>query len=255
MSESSKEQVCCAKNKAPFLMGLLGFLLVGWLLLAVADRIGLGVSSVFSKRSITVTGSANRLQANQMASFSATFTNKNADKAAAMNTVNDKSKALIQEVKNMGIADEDIKTQNLNVYRDQTPYWDSGVQKYKDGDWVANLTTDITLRDVKKVDALTELLGKTDATNVWGPNYSLNESEPEKSALLKQAYDNAKAKADSLATGMGMKVGRVITIAEGSAVPSQIYDVKAMGMGGGGGGTTPGSTNVSTSVTVTFELK
>lgn len=242
-------------KKAPFFAGLLGFFLVAWLLLMVADKVGLGLTSILLKRSITVSGSANRQQANQLASFNATVSTKNADKAVAVSEVTKKSEKLIADLKQFGIADNDLKTQSLNIYREQSPYWEDGVQKYRDGDWNANISVDITLRDISKSGELTDLLAKSDTSNIWGPNYSLNESEPEKAELLKQAFDSAKGKADSLAGGMGLKVGKVLSVVEGSGYSSPIYPLRDAAMGAGGGGMEPGSTNVSTTLTVTFELK
>lgn len=246
---------CCVKDKAPLLVGLLGFLFVGWVFLTAIDKLGLGFSSLFSKRTITVTGYAVRQQTNELASFNATVSSKNADKATAVSEVNQKSQKLITDLKAFGIADKDLKTQNLNIYRDQAPYWEDGVQKYRDGDWNASISVDITLRDLSKADALTELLASADTSNIWGPNYSLNQGEPEKAQLLSQAFDNAETKAESLAVGIGLKVGKVLTVVEGSEY-SSVYPLRDMGMGAGGGGSMePGSSNVSTSLTVTFELK
>ncbi len=245
---------CCSNNKAPFLVGLLGFLVVGWVFLAAIDKIGLGVTTMFSKRTITVTGSANRQETNQLASFNATMSNKNADKAIAVSEVTQKSQKLVDDLKAFGVADKDLKTQSLNIYRDQTPYWDNGVQKYKDGDWSASISVDITLRDLTKSGELTDLLAKSDTSNIYGPNYALTENEPDKTILLKTAYNNAKAKAESLANGMGLKVGKVLAVVEGSQA-SSIYPLRDAAMGAGGGGMEPGSSSVSTSLTVTFELR
>lgn len=258
MEEKNQSVVnsCCTQNKTPLLVGVLGFLIIGWVFLTAVDRLGFGLSSMFSRRSITVTGSANRQDTNQLASFNATISSKNVDKATAVSEVNQKSEKLIADLKAFGIADKDFKTQSLNIYRDQSPYWEDGVQKFRDGDWNASISVDITLRDLAKSGDLTDLLAKADTSNIWGPNYSLNEGEPEKAALLKQAFDNAKSKADSLAGGMNSSIGKVLSVVEGSQYGSPIYPLKDSGMGGGGGGgLEPGSSSVSTSLTVTFELK
>lgn len=253
-SSKTEGKVCCVQNKAPFFVGLVGFFLVVWVLLSMADRAGLGLTSIFSKRTITVTGSSTRQQTNQLASFNATVSSKNADKLVAVTEVTKKSEKLITDLKQFGVADKDLKTQNLNIYREQTPYWEDGVQKYKDGDWNSSISIDIILRDLVKSSELTALLAKSDTSNIYGPSFSLSEGESDKTALLKMAFDNAKAKADSLASGMGMKVGKVKSVVEGSDYGLPVYTAKGEGMGGGGG-MEPGSSNVSTILTVTFELR
>lgn len=256
MDEKIQGSSCCTvKDKALFLAGLAGLLLVGWIFLMAIDRLGLGMASPFSKRTITVVGYAIRQQTNELASFNATVSSKNADKATAVSEVNQKSQKLVDQLKAFGIADADLKTQSLNIYRESTPYWDEGVQKYRDGDWSASISVDITLRDISRANELTDLLASADTTNIWGPNYSLSQDEPEKAQLLGKAFDNAKIKADSLAGDMGLKVGKVVSVVEGSDY-SPVYPLRDMGMGaGGGGGMEPGSSNVSTSLTVTFDLK
>lgn len=243
------------KNRVPFFVGVIGFFFVAWILLSVADKMGLGFTSIFSKRSITVTGSAIRQQTNQLASFNATVNSKNADKALAVSEVTKKSEKLMADLKQFGIADKDLKTQSLNIYREQVPYYVDGGQRFKDGDWNASISVDITLRDISKSSDLTDLLAKSDTSNMYGPSYSLDEGEPDKTALLKNAFDNAKSKADSLAKGMGMKVGKVKSVVEGADYGSSIYPMKGGGTGAGGGGMEPGSSYVSTTLTVTFELR
>lgn len=256
MEENSSKNAgeCCVQKKAPFFVGLLGFFFIAWVLFSVADKVGLGLSSIFSKRTITVTGSSTRQQTNQLASFNATVSSKNADKLTAVTEVTKKSEKLIADLKQFGVADKDLKTQSLNIYREQTPYWEDGVQKYKDGDWNVSIAIDITLRDLIKSSELTNLLAKSETSNIYGPSFSLNEGESDKTALLKTAFDNAKAKADSLASGMNMKVGKVKSVVEGANNGSPIYTAKGEDMGGGGG-MEPGSSNVSTILTVTFELR
>jgi hypothetical protein len=255
MEENKSDgKVCCAKGKAPLFMGLLGFFLVAWVLLLVADRLGLGLTSVFSTRSITVMGTSTRQQTNELASFNATVSGKNVDKAAAVSEVTKKSEKLIADLKQFGIADNDLKTQSLNIYRDQIPYYVDGGQQFKNGDWNASISVDITLRDVSKSSGLTDLLAKSDTSNIYGPSYSLNEGEPDKTALLKEAFDNAKAKASSLAGDMGLKIGKIKSVVEGVDYNTPIYSAKGMG-GAGGGGMESGSSSVSATLTVTFELQ
>lgn len=254
ISSKTEGKVCCMQHKAHFFVGLLGLFIIAWVLLSMVDKVGLGLTSVFSKRTITVTGSSTHQQTNQLASFNATVSSKNADKLVAVTEVTKKSEKLIADLKQFGVADKDLKTQSLNIYREQTPYWEDGVQKYKDGDWNVSIAIDITLRNLAKSAELTNLLAKSETSNIYGPSFSLNEGESDKTALLKTAFDNAKAKADSLASGMGTKVGKVTSVVEGADYGSPIYTAKGEGMGGGGG-MEPGSSNVSTILTVTFELR
>ncbi|MBU1970279.1 SIMPL domain-containing protein [Patescibacteria group bacterium] len=255
MKDNKKKasELCCLRSKMPYLAWLAVFLLVGWLFFLLIDQTGFGLSTVFARKSITVIGSANRSEMNQLATFNATVSSKNADKAQAVAQVTQKSEQLITDLKLFGIEDKDLKTQSINIYREQTPYLEDGVQKYRDGDWHASISVDITLRDIARAGDLTELLAQAETSNIWGPNFSLDESEPEKAELLSAAFNNARTKADSLANSMGLRVGRVLSVVEGSD-SGPVYALREGGAGGGGG-LTPGSSNVSVILTVTFGLK
>jgi|GEM_PF-3339771 hypothetical protein len=251
----SGSKMCCVQGKAPLGAGLLGFFVGAWVLLWLADRAGLGLMSVFAERTITVSGSATRQQANQLASFNATVSSKNADKAKAVAEVTAKSEKLLADLKQFGVADKDLKTQSLNIYREQIAYYADGGQQFRDGDWNASISVEIMLRDTARAGALTDLLAKSDTSNIYGPSYTLSEGESDKTVLLTAAFDTAKAKAEALAGGMGLKVGRVKRVVEGADYGSPVYPARDAGIGAGGGGMEPGSSNVSTTLTVTFELR
>jgi hypothetical protein len=251
MTQSSRSY--CG-GKAPFVAGLLGLALFAWLFLVAVDKLGIGLSTVFSKRSITVSGTSTSQQKNQVARYSAAVSSKNTDKTKAVDEVNSKSAKLVSDIKNFGIPDKDIQTQSVNIYREPEFYYENGVQKNREGDWSANITVETTIRDTTKVEDFTALLTQNDISNIYGPSFSYDDENMDKSALLKAAYDNAKTKADSLAAGMGMKLGKTLSVVEGSSYGVAPYLEKA-GMGAGGAGIEPGSSSVSETLTVTFELK
>jgi hypothetical protein len=133
-------------------------------------------------------------------------------------------------------------------------YYDDGVQKFREGDWDASITVETIIRDTTKVEDFTALLAKNDISNIYGPSFSFDDESMDKGVIMKKAFDSAKSKAESLAAGMGMKVGRVVTITEGGSYNATPLYERGMGAGGGGG-IEPGSTSVSETLTVTFELK
>ena len=208
-----------------------------------------------AKKYITVTGYYQTQQINEVAKFSATVTTKNDAKETAVKEATDKSQKLIDSLKTFGIADKDIKTQNINIYQDQEMYYDNGVQKYRNGAWNVSMTVEMTLRDVTKAPTLTELLAKLEISNMWGPNFSAEQGATDEVALLAKAFDNAQVKADGLARTVGKRLGGVISITEGYQSALPIFAYKDAGMGSGGGGIEPGTSDVSKTVTVTFELK
>lgn len=204
---------------------------------------------------ITVTGTAQTQQKTQVATFVAGVTSVNDNKDTAVNEVNDKVTTIIESVKEFGIEAKDIQTQNLNVYQMEESYYDEGRQKTRQGQWRVSNDVSIKLRDVDRASELAGILTKGGATNVYGPNFALDDTKEAEADLLQQAIEDARKKAEIMAAGSGRTLGKVISVTEGGG-SGPIVPMFAREMGGGGGAPTePGSGTVSSSVTVTFELR
>lgn len=206
---------------------------------------------------ITVVGEAKSVQKNQIASYTAGVDSVQSDKDKAVAEVNIKVTALIKAVKDFGIAEADIKTQNMSVYQQEEFYNEDGVQRSRKGQWRVSNSVEIVLRDVNKASELATLLTSTGATNIYGPNFSFDDVSGIEKDLYSKAMDDAKDKANILAGVGGRKLGRVVSITEGSGSSFSIYNAKmADGLGGGGGAPVEvGSGTVSQNLTVVFELE
>lgn len=207
-------------------------------------------------RTITVTGTAESKEKNQIATYNAGVNSVKDNKDEALKEVNDKISAITVAVKEFGIEQSDIQTQSMNVYQRQNTVWDNGVQKSNPGQWEVNNSITITLRNVDKASGLAGLLTKSGATNVYGPNFQLDTSKKAADTLIGDAIENARIKADAIARASGATLGKVVSVSEGYQ-SSGIYPMYAKdGMGGGGGvSVEPGSSTVSKSVTVIWSLE
>ncbi|MEK7526591.1 MAG: SIMPL domain-containing protein [Patescibacteria group bacterium] len=243
-----------------FSLGLAIFLLLGILGMNTLG-ISWGKVEFLPASTITVTGEAKKQESNQIANFYAGVSASNDDKQEAIDEVNTKMTDIVKKIKEFGIEDKDIQTQNVNVNENQQaeiliyPPTDSKQQ----AKWSANNSITITLRDVAKAQALTDMLTATGATNVSGPNYSLDSYSDASEDLLADAIVDAKTKAEKIAKASGRRLGKVITVSEGG---SPVYYPVALESKGRGGDTTsvptpvePGSQTVYKSVTVVFELR
>ena len=231
-------------------IGLITTLLVG----SAFFGISLGKFEMAPSSIITVTGTAESQHKNQVASFSAGVTAVNDNKDNAVSEVNDKVTAIIEAVKVFGIPAQDIKTQNLNIYQSEETYYEEGRQKSKLGQWRVNNTIEIKLRNVDAASALADVLTQSGANNVYGPNFTMDDTTGFETELIDAAIKNAQEKAGKVAASSGRRLGKIVNVSEGISSRS-IYPVYRDGMGGGGGPAEPGSGTVSKSVTVTFELR
>lgn len=226
---------------------LVGVFTIPWRL------INWGKIEILPASTITVSGEAHLEEKSQIATFTAGVTAINDDKETAVSEVNQTIDEIINAVKAFGIAEEDIQTRNLSVNQTQEAFIEDERRKVELGQWRANNTIEITLRDVDKASALADLLSESGATNVHGPNFSLDDTQDSEVVLLEEAIDNAREKADTIAKSSGRKLGKIVTVSEGSQQSSGIF--KSLPEVGGGTPIEPGTETVYKTVTVTFELR
>lgn len=212
-----------------------------------------GNVSIKPSKTITVQGMAKTQMTNQIATFTAGVNAVKDNRDQAIEEVNGKIAAMMEVLKQASIPEEDVKTQNMNIYQNEESYYEDGRQKTRLGQWRVSNTLELKIRDTANVDNISNLLTQAGANNVWGPNFSLDNTEDQEKELLQQAVDNAKEKAIDIALTNGHMVGQLLTITEGSV--TGVYPFAMKEMGGGGGGAEPGTGTVQKYVTVTFELR
>jgi uncharacterized protein len=176
----------------------------------------------------------------------------------AQNEANTVISNIAKSVKNLGVEDRDIKTNNYSVY----PQYDfrNGINRINGYQVTATLV--ITVRDIDKVNQVVDAATANGANTVGG--IQLTVAEDKQKELLQQAREaavkEAKDKATSLARAAGISLGKIINIQEtdeGNFPGPMLTQDKAVGLGGGNAATEiqPGSTDISTSVTLYYETR
>ncbi|MFH0942948.1 MAG: SIMPL domain-containing protein, partial [Candidatus Beckwithbacteria bacterium] len=225
-------------------------LLIPW------EHVNWGKISILPAATITVTGEAKVSLATQIARFSAGVTVFNKDKQTAIDEVNLKMAALIKAVKDFGISEADIQTQNVSVNEvgDQAEIMIYPPRTQSKG-WQATNSVSIVLRQIDQASKFTDLLASLEATDVSGPYFAVDDTTQAQTELLTKAIDNAREKAGQMAQASGRKLGKVITVSEGyTSNPGPLYRSAGMDMAVSPP-VEPGSETITQTVTVTFELK
>jgi len=222
------------------------------LALAGGRFFGWGKIQLDQRETITVIGQAKGQQASQVARFSATVSRVNDDKQTAINEVNENMSRLIEKVKQFGIKEEDLKTQNISISQQEETFYEGSRKKTRPGQWRVSNSLEITLRDVDRASALASLLADSGATNVWGPNFYTDETSELEASLLEEAVKDAREKAERLARASGKRLGQIIEVSEGQGQAS--YGIRLESSGGGGAPIEPGGSQIQKSVTVVFEI-
>lgn len=205
-------------------------------------------------RVVTVIGEAKSQERSQIATFTASVNVIKDNKDEAIAEVNKKMAAIVEAVKAFGIAEEDIKTQSLSFNQNEESYYEEGRQKSRPGQWRVGNSLEIVLREVDKAGKLSEILSQSGATNLWGPNFSFDETGDVQNKLIDEAMKDARKKAELIAVSAGKKLGSVVSVNDAnSSIGGPIFYGKFEG-GGGGGAVEPGTGTIYKALTVTFGL-
>ncbi len=191
---------------------------------------------------------------------------------------------VVEAVKKLGIEAADIKTTNYNIY---PQYANEGIptpmllptaeptvaaeekmaiapMPPKPGtpritSYSMNISVIVKVRDLNKVNQVVDTATANGANQVGGINFTVDKPEIYQAEARKKAVENAKAKANDLASVAGIQLGKVVGIYENPGFYGRNYPLamKAEGMGGDMGGTQiePGSSEITTQVTLNYETR
>jgi uncharacterized protein YggE len=178
----------------------------------------------------------------------------NTDVGGAVTEANDVMNGVIEAISGSGVAEEDIRTTNFNVYSDfYNPQ--TGEQTVERQYHVQNMVT-VTVRDVSQVSTVIDAGLTAGANSVFGLNFGIADPTGLEQEARLQAIENARDRAQKLADAMGVTLGDPIVISEtfgGGAIPFA-FDAQA-GLGGGGAPpVTGGQLSVSVQVNVIFAI-
>lgn len=164
-------------------------------------------------------------------------------------------KNITQSLKDLGIADKDVKTSNYSVYPqyDYQPGSANRIAGYQ-----VNASITVTVREIDKVNQVIDTATAQGANIVGGIQLTVDDKQQK--ALLQQARElavkEAKDKANSLALAAGITLGKIINVQEGFSDPRPVFAKEMMAVGGGGEtDIQPGSTDITSSVTLYYETR
>lgn len=165
---------------------------------------------------------------------------------------------ITQSLRDLGIADKDVKTSNYSVYPqyDYQPGSANRIAGYQ-----VNASITVTVREIDKVNQVIDTATSKGANIVGGIQLTVDEKQQKE--LLQQAralaVAEAKDKANSLAGAAGITLGKVVNVVEAGPpeFPRPMMAKVDVGMGGGGTPTQiqPGSTDITSSVTLFYETR
>lgn len=175
--------------------------------------------------------------------------------AQATDTLGKKINDVIKALKDAGIADADIATQNVSV----NPAYD-----YTDGRQVpkgfdANEQVDVKIRKTDTVGDIISKVTAVGANQVGGVQFTSDDADAVQLAAEKDAINNANKKAQDIANALHVSLGKVKTYSVNPGIQPMPYAMDAKAVGAGSAPTAPdvpvGSQDTTVSVSVTYDIR
>lgn len=169
-----------------------------------------------------------------------------------------KSKTLVDAIKSEGVEEENIKTTAYNIYPDYD-YSEGRIPRILG--YRVSISYEITIKDVEKVNNILVLATENGANVVGGITFEVSDDERAKllTEARSKAADEAKQKAESLAKAAGVSLGKVLSVSEYAGGGYPIPLLEKAGIGGDvqvpQPEITPGQTEISITVSISYEIR
>jgi uncharacterized protein YggE len=134
------------------------------------------------------------------------------DGNTAMHQNAEKMHKVLAAIKAAGIAEPDVQTSDINL---QPQY------RHEDGKapvisgYQASNTVSLKVRDISKLGKVLDTLAAQGANEISGPDFEVDQPEPAYDEARVAALQKAQQRADLYAKSLGLRVRRVVSIAEG----------------------------------------
>lgn len=199
--------------------------------------------------SVTASGSGKVAAAPDEATMSFGVTAQASDPEKALDEASATAEKITAAVVAEGVDKKDIQTTNVSVYPQQDQ--NGTITGYQ-----ANLTVTVKLTDMAKVGEVISAANAAGANSINGPTFGIGDDSEYSAQSTEKAVDDARRNAEAMAKAAGRSVGEVIAITGSNVnVPGPVMFDAARAESAGAVPVEPGQLDVTSDVTVVFELK
>lgn len=230
---------------------------------------------VNAQTTITVSGDGESYATPDIATVSFSITKEAKTVAEARKSVDEKMKSIHQFLNTSGLADKDIKAnyafypkyewEQKQIQCIAYPCIQPPGRQVLIGYEVSE-SVDITIRGIDKnpdiAGTIVGGLADNGATNVSGPNFTLENADAPKAIAREEAITKAKAKAEKLANDLGVTIVRISSFNEGFNYPMAYSGGMMKAMSADVAVRTPEAANIpagqnkyTSNVTITYEIR
>lgn len=131
---------------------------------------------------------------------------------------------VIQAVMEQGVKEEDVKTSDYFLWPQQQ-YDNKG--NYTGTKFTSSVTLTVTVREVENTAKVIDAAVDAGANTSYGISFGLQDPTSRKAEQLALAVEDAKKKAEAMAKAMGMSLGGVVSLTDGTTIdesPATYYE-------------------------------
>ncbi len=174
------------------------------------------------------------------------------DAKTALGQTSETAETITAAVKDAGVAAEDIQTANVSIWPEQSG---DGTRITVTG-YRASVQVRVKIRDIESIGQVIGAASEAGANEVGGPTFTLSDDADVRNETIGLAIEDARVRAKVMAEAANKGLGEIISISEANVtIPPIYYDMSVRADAGAGVPIEPGQLDISTSVTVVFELK
>ncbi len=166
--------------------------------------------SAVAESSITVRGTGETQVSADTATVTLGVSARDRDVLTAQQTVNAKIAGIREALIALGIAEECINTNYINIYA----LYDYTEESEQISAYNASSSLGIRITDIEKVGAVIDAAFKSGANTLDGISFSATDTEAVRAESLKKAVADATAKADVLAAASGLRITGTVSVYE-----------------------------------------
>lgn len=194
-----------------------------------------------------------------VAQFTANVSTNNANLDIARSQNEQKVSAIVGKLKDLGVGERDIKTENISggkSYEPQTMMYPAPPRPNTN---TFSTTLSVKVRNFELADETLAVFTSGGAENIYGPSLTLSDEAKDKakSRAREVAVSEAKKKAEELAKLSNRRIGKATSIKESGEpiYPMPLMAVSELDLKDKASQVQPGSTTVTINLAVDFSLK
>ncbi|KKS35373.1 MAG: 26 kDa periplasmic immunogenic protein [Parcubacteria group bacterium GW2011_GWD2_42_14] len=219
---------------------------------------------------ITVSGEGEVFAVPDTAEFSFTVLETAATSAEVQGAATTKANDAIKALVDLGIEEKDIKTVAYDLYPKYE--WKTNTtcvrfpceQNQVQVGFELNQTVQVKVRAIDRAGEMLEAVTGKGVSSVSGLTFTVADEDGIQADARKQAIDDARAKAEKLASDLGVSLVRIVGFSEGGDVPPVMFardSAQSLGMGGAeemmksSVNVPTGENRVVSNVNITYEIR